>query len=180
MPWYTRRALIGGAASVFVAVIGTAVVWDTLRKDPEVSALSAAPTSTPATSESRSAPEAAAPTVAAGPEVAAQEDSDGDSKQRLEAQSAARDKRQHEAGQSQQTEQAKRLSRVPERVAPDVAPDVVPGRAGRGTRALQDVAAPAPAAAAPAPAQAGAAQGQGANRRANRLMRSSSPARAGP
>jgi len=171
MPWYTRRALIGGAASVFVAVIGTAVVWDTLRKDSEVAELSAAPTSTPATSESRSAPEAVAPTVAAGPEAAAQEDSDRDSKQRLEAQSAARDKRQHEAGHSQQTEQAKRMSRVaPERVAPDIAPEVVPEVAPAEVPApVQDVAAPAPAAVAPAPAQAGAAQGQGANKESEQI-----------
>jgi len=171
MPWYSRRALIGGAASVFVAVLGTAVVWDTLRKDPDVAALSAAPTPTPATSESRPAPEAAAPTVASGPEAAAQEDSGRDTKQRLEAQSAARDKRQHEAGQLQQAEQAKRMSRVlPERGAPDVAPDVVPEVAPVEVPApVQDMAAPAAAAPAPAPAQASAAQVQDANKQSEQI-----------
>src|SRR5688572_24979258 len=32
MPWYSRRGLVGGAASIFVAVIGAAVVWDTVRQ----------------------------------------------------------------------------------------------------------------------------------------------------
>ena len=31
MPWYTRRVLVGGAASVCIALVGVAVVWNTLR-----------------------------------------------------------------------------------------------------------------------------------------------------
>ncbi len=39
MPWYTRRVLVGGAASVCIALVGVAMVWNTLRHQPEVTAL---------------------------------------------------------------------------------------------------------------------------------------------
>ena len=160
MPWYARRVLIGGAASVFVAVIGTAVVWQTLRQDPEVRELSAAPTSTPATSESRPAPEAAAPAIAAGPEAAAQEDAVRDTKQRVEA-PAATDQRKDEFSQSK-SQRAKGSPRaLPELATPQVAPAEEP------VSPVQELAAPAAAAAPPpAPAQAGAAQGPDANKAA--------------
>ncbi|HET9475376.1 MAG TPA: von Willebrand factor type A domain-containing protein [Steroidobacteraceae bacterium] len=54
MPWYTRRVLMGGAASVCIAVVGVAVVWNTLRVQPEVAALE--PAATPAAPEPPAGP----------------------------------------------------------------------------------------------------------------------------
>jgi Ca-activated chloride channel homolog len=39
MPWYTRRVLVGGAASVCIALVGVAMVWNTLQHQPDVTAL---------------------------------------------------------------------------------------------------------------------------------------------
>src|SRR5262249_22223078 len=36
MPWYSRRVLLGGAASVCLAVVGGMLVWKTQRSSPEV------------------------------------------------------------------------------------------------------------------------------------------------
>jgi len=36
MPWYSRRMLLGGAASVCLVVVGGAVAWKTLRGNPQI------------------------------------------------------------------------------------------------------------------------------------------------
>ncbi|HEX6396932.1 MAG TPA: von Willebrand factor type A domain-containing protein [Steroidobacteraceae bacterium] len=40
MPWYSRRMLLGGAASVCLVVVGGALAWKTLRVDPSLAELS--------------------------------------------------------------------------------------------------------------------------------------------
>jgi Ca-activated chloride channel family protein len=40
MPWYSRRMLLGGAASVCLVVVGGALAWKTLRLDPSLRELS--------------------------------------------------------------------------------------------------------------------------------------------
>ena len=41
MPWYSRRMLLGGAASVCLVIVGGALTWKTLRVDPSLAVLSA-------------------------------------------------------------------------------------------------------------------------------------------
>jgi len=48
-PWYARRTLVGGAASVCIAVVGMAVVWNTLRQQPDVTELTPVATTAAAT-----------------------------------------------------------------------------------------------------------------------------------
>src|SRR5688500_7040313 len=36
MPWYTRRLVIGSAASVFIAMFGVTLVWNTVKHEPEL------------------------------------------------------------------------------------------------------------------------------------------------
>ena len=57
MPWYTRRVLMGGAASVCIALVGVAVVWNTQRLQPDVTEL----TPVAATPAAESAPAASTP-----------------------------------------------------------------------------------------------------------------------
>jgi Ca-activated chloride channel homolog len=40
MPWYSRRMLLGGAASVCLVMVGGALAWKTLRVDPSLAELS--------------------------------------------------------------------------------------------------------------------------------------------
>jgi len=42
MPWYSRRMLLGGAASVCLVVVGGALAWKTLRVNPSLADLSPA------------------------------------------------------------------------------------------------------------------------------------------
>jgi Ca-activated chloride channel family protein len=39
MPWYSRRMVLGGAASVCIALVGSVVVWNAMRGDPMVAEL---------------------------------------------------------------------------------------------------------------------------------------------
>jgi hypothetical protein len=41
MPWYSRRLVIGGAASAFIAVFGFSLVWNTYKQDPQITELEA-------------------------------------------------------------------------------------------------------------------------------------------
>ena len=36
MPWYSRRMLLGGAASVCLVIVSGALVWKTVRMNPEL------------------------------------------------------------------------------------------------------------------------------------------------
>jgi len=53
MPWYSRRMLLGGAASICIALVGGMVVWQTLQQDPRITELQVAETA----HESHPAPE---------------------------------------------------------------------------------------------------------------------------
>jgi Ca-activated chloride channel family protein len=39
MPWYSRRLVIGGAASVFIAMFGVTLVWNAYEQDPRIAAI---------------------------------------------------------------------------------------------------------------------------------------------
>jgi len=39
MPWFTRRMLVGGAASVCIALLGATVVWNTVLREPQITEL---------------------------------------------------------------------------------------------------------------------------------------------
>ncbi len=39
MPWYSRRMVLGGAASACIALVGSVVVWNTLRTNPDMADL---------------------------------------------------------------------------------------------------------------------------------------------
>jgi len=41
MPWYSRRLVVGGVASMFIATFGVVLVWNTYRQDPQVMELPA-------------------------------------------------------------------------------------------------------------------------------------------
>ena len=58
MPWYSRRMLLGGAASVCLVIVGGTLVWKTQRLSPEVARLepAAAVPQAPAASASEPAP----------------------------------------------------------------------------------------------------------------------------
>jgi Ca-activated chloride channel homolog len=67
VPWYRRRMLLGSAASLCLAVIGSTVVWDTLRHQPEVARLDLpASTSVTPPAEAVTAPPPVNPTASAG------------------------------------------------------------------------------------------------------------------
>ena len=155
MPWYSRRGLVGGAASIFIAVIGTAVVWDTVRQDPGVTELSR-PTAVappieagPVVAESEVA--TAAPETAAAPEAHdARDDAGRETQRTTAAQAAEANKRKVEANL---------YSRTP----PDIAlPEPPPVDEPSSPMPEVTPAPMAAAAPAPAPAQPGAAQGQDA------------------
>src|SRR3954469_7433812 len=44
VPWYQRRMLLGGAATLCLAVIGSTVMWNTLRNQPELTEVTASAT----------------------------------------------------------------------------------------------------------------------------------------
>ena len=75
MPLFSRKALYGSAASLCLAIVGSTVVWNTLKHDPNVGRLSAdAVEARPApvtSNEAAPANAAAAAPNAAGPESAA-------------------------------------------------------------------------------------------------------------
>jgi Ca-activated chloride channel family protein len=62
MPWYSRPMLIGGAASVCLAIVGGTLVWNMLRVQPQVARLevAAAPQWEPARPETANPPDGVA------------------------------------------------------------------------------------------------------------------------
>ena len=71
MPLYTRRVLVGGAASVCIALVGVAMVWNTLRHQPEVTALKPV-AAVPAATESPARLESDESAAASSPDVASE------------------------------------------------------------------------------------------------------------
>ena len=160
MPWYSRRGLVGGAASIFVAVIGSAVVWETLRQDPQVTELNR-PAAAPPPSETRPVPEPAALDGAKAESTAAPDQRGRDAGRRAEAQTTTANEREDKSAGAK-AQRAELRSPAPPDIAVPVPPPVE-----EPSVSVQTVT-PAPTAAT-APAQAGALQGQDANRQDDSL-----------
>ena len=71
MPWYSRRLLIGGAASVVIAMFGATLVWDAYQQDPRIAQISAPVESTARTAAE--VPQSASEAPAADPALAREE-----------------------------------------------------------------------------------------------------------
>ena len=172
MPWYMRRGALSGAAGVCIAVIGSAVVWTTLQRQPGVTEL-AAPTAAPNAVERRPARD-----LPAAPERATSaEEGPSQSTQAAAAQEAAsdanRDMGREESGRvaalaaergkyeidanaqaraTEQSRQAEAASRSAQRQASELEPVAPPPL----SYAPDSSEAPAAVATTPAPATAGA------------------------
>ncbi len=169
MPWYMRRGPVSGAAGICIAVIGSAVVWNTLQREPGVTELSA-PAAAPTGAESRPAQESyAAPETATSaepgpshdarvtpaPESASDEprpeDARRDAERRAARQDAEAEQRQVLANANAQARQAEAASRAAQLQAPEL--DLPPPPV---SHAPESSGAPAAVATAPAPAAAAA------------------------
>jgi len=173
MPWYSRRGLVGGAASIFIAVIGTAVVWDTVRQDPAVAELSR-PAAAPPPNETGPVPAESVPKIVAPEDAAAESAAEPDASEAPAARDDARREAQRTtAAQGTEVNKRKVEANLYSRTPPDIAaaepPPVI-----EPSSPIQEVT-PAPMAAVaaptptPAPAQAGPAQGQDASQQDDSL-----------
>jgi Ca-activated chloride channel family protein len=69
MPWYSRRLVIGGAASLCIAMFGATLVWNAYERDPRIAELEPAANRVVVTAQAESGKRAAADDAAADTNV---------------------------------------------------------------------------------------------------------------